>query len=166
MSQILDGPRSIGQPQSNDDPRRLVFSCCHPALSRDEQVALTLRHVAGIETGAIARALHVPETTIAQRLRSATRRIHDDAIYSMPESVDLPARLDEMVAVLGVIFSEGYAASSEDRLDGSDLAFDAEWMTWLVAQLIPGEPKLLGLLASIQTCHGQATTMTTPGAPR
>ena len=166
MTQNLDGPRSIGQPQSNDNPRRLVFACCHPALSRDEQVALTLRHVAGIETGAIARALDVPETTIAHRLRSASRRIHDDAMYCMPERADLPARLDEIVAVLGDIFSAGDAASSEDRQDGCDLAFDAEWMTWLVAQLIPGEPKLLGLLASIETCHGQATTMTTPGAPR
>jgi RNA polymerase sigma-70 factor (ECF subfamily) len=166
MSQILGGPRSTGQRQSNDDPRRLIFACCHPALSRDEQVALTLRHVAGIETGAIARALHVAETTIAKRLRTATRRIHDDAMYYMPKRADLPARLDELVAVLAVIHSAGDAASSEDRLNACDLAFDAEWTTWLVAQLIPDEPKLLGLLAAMQTRHGQVTMAMTPGAAR
>src|SRR5687768_1663847 len=137
-----------GGPMEADDRLRLLFTCCHPALSREAQVALTLRTIGGLETAAVARAFLVPEATIAQRLVRAKRKIRDAGIpYRVPEAAELPARLGEVLRVLYLVFNEGYLASSGDAAERRDLARDAEWLTSLVARLMPDEPEVIGLLA-------------------
>src|SRR5918992_3826138 len=144
----VDRPIETGGPMGADDRLRLIFTCCHPALSREAQVALTLRTIGGLETAAVARAFLVPEATIAQRLVRAKRKIRDAAIpYRVPEPSELPARLGEVLRVLYLIFNEGYLASSGAAAERRELARDAEWLTSLVAGLMPDEPEVLGLLA-------------------
>jgi RNA polymerase sigma-70 factor (ECF subfamily) len=144
----MDTPIPTGGPMGADDRLRLLFTCCHPALNREAQVALTLRTIGGLETAAVARAFLVPEPTIAQRLVRAKRKIRDAAIpYRVPEPAELPARLGEVLRVLYLIFNEGYLASSGDSAERRDLARDAEWLTSLLARLMPDEPEGLGLLA-------------------
>jgi RNA polymerase sigma factor (sigma-70 family) len=144
----MDAPVATGGPMGADDRLRLLFTCCHPALNREAQVALTLRTIGGLETGAVARAFLVPEATIAQRLVRAKRKIRDAAIpYRVPDASELPARLGEVLRVLYLIFNEGYLASSGDAGERRDLARDAEWLTSLLARLMPDEPEVLGLLA-------------------
>ena len=144
----MGAPIPTGGPMGADDRLRLLFTCCHPALNREAQIALTLRTIGGLETGAVARAFLVPEATIAQRLVRAKRKIRDAAIpYRVPEASELPARLDEVLRVLYLIFNEGYLASSGAVAERRDLARDAEWLTSLVARLMPDEPEVLGLLA-------------------
>lgn len=131
-----------------DERLELIFTCCHPALSRDAQVALTLRSVAGLTTGEIARAFLVPESTLAQRIVRAKRKIVDAGItFKAPDPRDLAGRLGEVLAVLYLVFNEGYLSSGPDRAARRDLAEDAEWMTRLLARLLPDEPEVLGLLA-------------------
>jgi RNA polymerase sigma factor (sigma-70 family) len=143
-----DAAVATGGPLESDDRLRLLFTCCHPALSREAQVALTLRTIGGLETPAVARAFLVPEATIAQRLVRAKRKIRDAGIpYRVPDAAELPARLGEVLSVLYLIFNEGYLASSGDVAERRDLARDAEWLTSLVARLMPDEPEVLGLLA-------------------
>ena len=147
----MDRPTPTGGPMAADDRLRLLFTCCHPALNREAQVALTLRTIGGLETAAVARAFLVPEATIAQRLVRAKRKIRDAAIpYRVPEPAELPARLAEVLTVLYLIFNEGYLASSGDAPERRELARDAEWLTALVARLMPDEPEVLGLLALMQ----------------
>lgn len=144
----MDLGTPTGGPMDADDRLRLLFTCCHPALSREAQVALTLKTIGGLDTSAVARAFLVPEATIAQRLVRAKRKIRDAAIpYRVPDLAELPARLSEVLAVLYLIFNEGYLASSGDAVERRDLARDAEWLTSLVARLMPDEPEVLGLLA-------------------
>ena len=144
----MDKPIATGGAMGADDRLRLLFTCCHPALNREAQVALTLRTIGGLETGAVARAFLVPEATIAQRLVRAKRKIRDAAIpYRVPEAAELPARLGEVLRVLYLIFNEGHLASSGDVAERRDLARDAEWLTSLVARLMPDEAEVLGLLA-------------------
>ena len=144
----MDRPIATGGPMGADDRLRLLFTCCHPALNREAQVALTLRTIGGLETAAVARAFLVPEATIAQRLVRAKRKIRDAAIpYRVPEAAELPGRLGEVLRVLYLIFNEGYLASSGDAAERRDLARDAEWLTSLVARLMPDEAEVLGLLA-------------------
>ncbi len=144
----MNEPIATGGPMAADDRLRLLFTCCHPALSREAQVALTLRTIGGLETGAVARAFLVPEATIAQRLVRAKRKIRDAAIpYRVPEAAELPARLGEVLSVLYLIFNEGYLATSGESAERRDLARDAEWLTSLVARLMPDEPEVVGLLA-------------------
>ena len=143
----MDRPIQTGGPMGADDRLRLLFTCCHPALSREAQVALTLRTVGGLETGAVARAFIVPEATIAQRMVRAKRKIRDARIpYRVPDAAELPARLTEVLSVLYLVFNEGYLASSGDAAERRELARDAEWLTSLVARLMPDEPEVLGLL--------------------
>jgi RNA polymerase sigma factor (sigma-70 family) len=144
----MDRPIATGGPMGADDRLRLLFTCCHPALNREAQVALTLRTIGGLETGAVARAFLVPEATIAQRLVRAKRKIRDAAIpYRVPEPAELPARLGEVLRVLYLVFNEGYLASSGDAVERRELASDAAWLTSLVARLMPDEAEVLGLLA-------------------
>jgi RNA polymerase sigma factor (sigma-70 family) len=144
----LERPIATGGPLAADDRLRLLFTCCHPALSREAQVALTLRTVGGLDTAQVARAFLVPEATVAQRLVRAKRKIRDAGIpYRVPEASELPGRLEGVLAVLYLVFNEGYLASDGAATDRRDLARDAEWLTSLLGRLMPDEPEPLGLLA-------------------
>jgi len=135
-------------PLAQDDRLRLIFTCCHPALAREAQVALTLRTVLGLETPAVARAFLVPEATIAQRIVRAKRKIRDAGIpYRVPEAPELPARLGQVLSVLYLVFNEGYLASSGESPERRELASDAAWLASLLARLMPDEPEAIGLLA-------------------
>ena len=131
-----------------DDRLRLIFTCCHPALSREAQVALTLRAVAGLTTAEIARAFITSEATIAQRIVRAKRKIVEARIpYRVPAERDIAERLAEVLAVLYLMFNEGYLATAGTRASRRDLAEDAAWLAGLMVRLMPDEPEALGLLA-------------------
>lgn len=131
-----------------DDRLRLMFTCCHPALSRSAQVALTLRAVCGFTTAEIAHAFLTSEATVAQRLVRARRKIVAARIpYHLPTDDELDERLGEVLAVLYLMFNEGYLASGGETPARRDLAEDAAWLAALVVRLMPGEPEPLGLLA-------------------
>lgn len=131
-----------------DERLELIFTCCHPALAREAQLALTLRSVAGLTTAEIAHAFLQGEATVAQRLVRAKRKIVDAKIpFRVPEAHELPDRLEEVLAVLYLMFNEGYLATGSRGVADRDLATEAEWLTGLLAQLMPDEPEVLGLLA-------------------
>jgi RNA polymerase sigma-70 factor (ECF subfamily) len=131
-----------------DDRLRLMFTCCHPALALNAQVALTLRLLGGLTTEAIARAFLVPHATLAQRLVRAKGKIRDARIpYRVPQAEDLPARLRGVLAVIYLIFNEGYTASSGEQLTRDDLCAEAIRLGRQLHELMPGEPEVMGLLA-------------------
>jgi RNA polymerase sigma factor (sigma-70 family) len=131
-----------------DDRLRLIFTCCHPALSQEAQVALTLRAVVGFTTAEIASAFLVSEATVAQRLVRAKRKIVEARIpYRMPEGVEVAERLDGVLSVLYLMFNEGYLSRGSQAAMRRDVAEDALWLAQLVAQLMPGQAEVIGLLA-------------------
>jgi RNA polymerase sigma-70 factor, ECF subfamily len=146
-----------------DDRLRLMFTCCHPALGRAAQVALTLRLLGGLTTAEIAHAFLVPEPTMAQRLVRAKAKIRDAGIpYRVPAEADLPGRLAGVLAVVYLIFNEGYTASSGERLARAGLCAEAIRLGRLLARLMPDEPEVTGLLALMLLTESRRPARTGP----
>jgi RNA polymerase sigma-70 factor (ECF subfamily) len=146
-----------------DDRLRLLFTCCHPALAMDARVALTLRTVAGLSTREIARAFLVPEPTLGQRLTRAKRKIRDAAIpYRVPPRELLPERLDGVLAVLYLVFNEGYAATQGELLR-AEMGDEAIRLARLVDRLLPGDEDVRALLALMLLQHARRAARTDGG---
>ncbi len=174
QAQLIYGPGGLGGPGGadeedqvgpvQDDRLRLIFTCCHPALNRGAQVALTLRLLGGLQTTEIARAFLVPEATMAQRIVRAKRKIKAAAIpYRVPGDAELPDRLDAVLSVIYLIFNEGYVSSEGDSLTREDLCAEAIRLARLLAELMPDEPEALGLLALMLLTHSRKAARSSPG---
>jgi RNA polymerase sigma-70 factor, ECF subfamily len=146
-----------------DDRLRLLFTCCHPSLSTEAQVALTLRLLGGLETGQIARAFLVPEPTMAQRLVRAKKKIRDAGIpYRVPTEAELPARLAPVLAVVYLVYTAGHSAARGDDLMQGELCDEAVRLARVLAELMPDEPEVLGLLALLLLLDSRRPARTGP----
>ena len=147
-AQLLNDVEQAEEHDVHDDHLRLIFTCCHPALAPDAQVALTLRLIGGLSTEEIAHAFLLQPTTLAQRLSRAKAKIRDaNILYRVPDAAELPARLGAVLAVVYLIFNEGYSTSSGDELLRTELCDEAIRFGRLLVTLIPQESEVLGLLA-------------------
>ncbi|MRH89398.1 sigma-70 family RNA polymerase sigma factor [Nocardia sp. SYP-A9097] len=145
-----------------DDRLRLIFTCCHPALARPTQVALTLRLLGGLSTTELAHTFLVPESTMAQRITRAKNKIRDARIpYRVPSAAELPARLNSALAVLYLIFTEGHTAASGENLVRADLCTEGIRLARVLAEILPDEPEVWGLLALMLLTESRRTTRTT-----
>ena len=146
-----------------DDQLRLMFLCCHPALSTDAQVALTLRLLGGLDTPAIARAFLVAEPTLAQRLVRAKRKLRDNhAPYRVPRAAELSDRLDAVLAAIYLIYTEGHTATTGDSLTRVDLSREAIRLARVLTELMPDEPEAVGLLALTLLSEARRPARTAP----
>ena len=147
-AQLLNEVEQAEEHEVHDDHLRLIFTCCHPALAPDAQVALTLRLIGGLTTEEIAHAFLLQPSTLAQRLSRAKAKIRDANIpYRVPDAPELPGRLGAVLAVLYLIFNEGYSASCGEEVLRLELCDEAIRLGRLLASLLPQEPEILGLLA-------------------
>jgi RNA polymerase sigma-70 factor (ECF subfamily) len=149
--------------QIGDDRLRLIFTCCHPALSPDARIALTLREICGLTTEEVARAFLTPAPTIAQRIVRAKNKIRDSRIpYEIPSRAELPARLDSVLHVIYLVFNEGYAATSGDALRRPDLTAQAIALGRLVVDLLEEDSEARGLLALMLLHESRSAARTAP----
>ena len=150
---LVDWPSEPGP----GDRLSLVFTCCHPALPRSAQVALTLRVVCGLTAAQITKAFLVPESTVAQRITRAKRKIRDAGIpYRVPAADELGSRLAEVLAVIYLLFNEGYLSTGGGNTQSRDLTDDAEFLAAMLHRLMPAEPEVAGLLALIRLHRARA----------
>jgi len=157
-----DDPEAWNDKSIEDDRLRLIFTCCHPALSPDAQVAMTLREVCGLTTEEVARAFLSSPPTVAQRIVRAKAKIRNARIpYEVPTATDLPDRLDAVLRVVYLVFNEGYSASSGAALTRHDLSSEAISLGRLLVELLP-EPEALGLLALMLLHDSRRTARTSP----
>jgi RNA polymerase sigma-70 factor, ECF subfamily len=146
-----------------DDRLRLIFTCCHPALAPEAQIALTLRLLGGLQTPEIARAFLVQEATMAARITRAKKKIAAANIpYRVPGDAELPDRLKPVLAVLYLVFNEGYTASAGDELTRPDLSSESIRLARLLAELMPDEPEVIGLLALLLLTESRRPARTAP----